>query len=795
MRRLAQRLIWCLLGSLSLALATSCGVALWLDRRLADPRLPSQIGDQLSRLLGAQVQIDSIDFAWPGWIQCNTAKVRLHGEPDPRPPLAEIAALRLLVSPASLLTRHPRIAVVRLDRPKIALRLMPNGQLALPDSIGSAPIHRAVPPLSRDGPAPGLTSPPPFLANFDHFEITDGELSLSEADGSRSFAAAGLRVRGGLSLGRSGAFGHGHINAREIVLKNGVRIDHLDSTFASTNASVCLPDLRASVNGASLDASLHTSQRDGIQRFAFHGRIQDLTPRDLERFFILPGCFSFKHANGELEGSAELERPEDLLATGSLACRGAKLSANTLLRTAGMPTSFPDWNTIDLGQIRGNISISNSWVHLERLETADAEDGVAASGRLTFGPARQSSAQISATIPLGKGSVRCEYHHAGNTNVMPYAAQISVDRVSLPLLLRSFDIKFAHGDRTLHGHDYAAGIVSASLLTCGDFVTAGESTTGTVMIADGTVAGLRLLNDLGVTWDAPELRSVRFGRLSGSLASSNGTLRVESLGPRDRSAPARFETSFIAGPNDRLDAKFILELPIWEGRTNTKLTLRPGGQIGRMLNLSINAESINTALALKSFRADPRLLDGRASFRFSGESPAAAMQALRGEGSIAVRPAKIQGAKFLAVLGSLLAMPGLDNLNLDFLQSDFTVSEQALRFTEIQSGPKNRTHLNGSGTVRFNGAMDMRGRLMLNSGLPGMISKTIGVIALKPSEGIVAVPFTITGPIDNPRVRIDSVRTAGAVTSSAIDHIPLVNRIPLLFRKRKPEEQKDKGGR
>lgn len=786
--------VWASIGALLLALIASCGVAVWLDRRLTDPRLTDQIGDQLSHALGARVRIGSLDFSWPSWIACNETTIRLADESETGRPLAEVAELRLMVLPTSLLTRRPHITLIELGGPKITLRLTTEGKLALPNIFGTIRTSAAG-PGTQGAPAPdhvGRGDPRWNLSlpRFERIRITDGELRLIEADGSQSFAARGLRLRGGVSPGASGPIGHGRVKVADIVLKNGLEIHNIAAGLAMTNSSISLQDVRATIDGATLAASLSTYPRGKIQRYEFCARVEDISPDTLKRFVTLPAYLSFDRADAELSGDAALERPEKLRASGAITAHGGSLSANALLGIAGIPATVPGWDAIDLGQVRGSLSVSNGWFLLDGLRAQPPTETVRADGDVAFGPAWQSRSKINCMLPIGKGAVRCEFSHDGGTNAMPYAADIAIANVGLPLLLKAFDVQFVQKRRTLRFHDYVDGTVSAALRADGDFTGPAGTTTGSLAVANASLAGLKLLADMGSRPDIPELTSVRFGALTGELTSRDGTFVIRNLKPQGRAAPSRFEASFSTGRDSRLTGNFALGFPLWLGRASATLALKPSRSTDQSFTLSIDLADIDTGTAFRAFRGDPKSLGGRGSLRFAGTGQISRPDNLKGNGTLAVRPAKIQGAKFLALLGALITMPGLDQLNLDSLESDFTVSERAIRFAAIRTTPKTRTHFEGQGAMTFDGDIDMRARLMLNAGLPGMISKTLGTLTLKPSDGIVAVPFRVTGKVGDPRVKLDGAGVPGAVTSGVIDHVPLVNRIPSLFKRRKPEEPK-----
>lgn len=771
-----------------IALIASAGVALWLDRKLADPRLAGEVAARLSEAIGADVRIESLDFLWPGWIEIEGASVRLDDDPADRPML-EVPSIQVLISPTSLLDRRLHCPILQIARPKFTFRLRPDGSFALPRNLargetGGASADTATAPEA--GVRPDRRGER-WLAAIDRHSLTHATLVLFEADGSRSFLAKDVGLQGRFDLGGSGAGGAARLSAAKVILKNGAAIDGLAATLTITNGIARLTEASATFDGASVEGELFTDRTGGTRRFHFSAKAADVARRHIEKFFDLPDCLTFDEADATLRGDGDLETPEGVVARGGLVCRDTRLAANGLLKLTGIGAEYDGWESIRFGDTTASLAYSNGWFRIEDIGTDSPRATASGSGHVALGPAGEGEAHLAGALPLCGGMADVTFRYRGDAASMPFSAGIALQRADLREFLAPFEIRVASARNAPKLETYLQGRLAGDIAFTGDLRAPGAIGDGKASIDSSIVALERLLQDLGVPADLPDIRSVSFGAVAGGLSVTNGVLRITRLRSAGRSTPSRIEASLASGPDGLAETLIALDLPIWKGSVNTRIEQKRASGDRRPFAVSLRGADLDTPGVLRSFRLNPGSLEGRTTIDFFGGGDVRALDRLQGTGSLAIRPARIRGIKTLNILASLLAMPGLGSFNLDSLEADYRIANRTATFTEIRTAPKSRDHFTARGTLGFDGATDFKGTLVVNSGAPGFVGNTLYALGLKANRGIIQVPFSITGNTRNPRVKIDAPGLAGSAASGVIDNIPLINRLPGLFRKREPK--------
>lgn len=770
-----------------MALIASVAVALWLDRKLADPELAGDVAARLSKAIGAEVRILSLDFLWPGWIEVEGASVRLEDDVADFPML-EVGKIQLLISPRSLLDRRIRCPIVHIVRPKFAFRLRPDGSLALPRKLGRVGagdmgVGDVVAPPTKP---PWLRSGEGWLAAIGRHSVIDGTLTLFESDGSRSFLAEDVNLRGHLVLGGPGAGGATRLGAGRVILKNGTALAGMDGMLAFAGGTARLTDARATIDGASVEGEMFVDRTEGAPRFHFSAKVANVARRHIGRFFDLPDCLTFDEADARLRGEGDLENPDRVDASGVLVCRDTRLAANDVLKLVGAGIDFDGWESIRFGDTTANLTFSNGWFRIEDIATDSPGADTSGSGHVAWGPAGQGEANLAGGLPLCGGRVDVAFRYGGDAASMPFATGIALRHVRLREFLAPFDIRIAPKRRGPGLESYLQGRFTGAAEVAGDLRAPGAVAKGNASVDSLSVAMERLLRDLGVPADLPDLRAVAFGAVGGAISLTNGAFRIEGFRGAGGNPPSRIEASLESGPGGLAHALIALDLPIWEGRVSARLEQKSPAGNRRPFGVSLRGAGLDAPAILRSFRLDPGSLEGRATTDFSGGGDLAATDRLQGAGSFAIRPAHIRKVKTLNVLASLIAMPKLGSFDLDSIEADYRIANRVVTFAEVRTAPKSRDHFTAQGTIGFDGATDLRGALVVNSGAPGFVGNTLYAIGLKANRGFIQVPFTVTGKAGNPKVSITAPGLAGSAATTVIDHIPLINRIPGLFRKREP---------
>ncbi len=757
-----------------LVLAASGALVVWLDRKAADPKLAGDAAAQLSEALGARVSIGALDVHWPGWLTCDRVTVRLDGD-APGAPLAEIEAVDLLFSPSSLFHRRPAFLEARIVNPRLALRLQPDGTLAVPPCF--------------QGAAPLGTSPvvPARAGWVERFDISDAEVRLAEADGPRLLLAEGVDLRGNLRRLASGAAGEAHLGAGKVTLPNGLELVRLTSVLSLADGIAALKDVRARAGPATFEGTLSVDRQGGTPRIRFAAAAKSASRRGIGKFVDLPEFLAFDAGGAVLQGEGDLENPGAIVVTGTVSTRNTRLDVNRILKTAGVSAVFPGWDAVRLGDAAADLSHSNGCWRLANIATTAPPQAAAASGDLWFWRGGGSAGSLACTLPLGGGQVRADFNFHGATNALPYTARITLRGVGLAVFLKPFDIRLASakGAPPLDAYLDGQGRVEADVRFTGDPHKPGGAADGAVSIEGLTLAGERLLKDAGVPADLPDLRALSFGTVTGAVTMAGREMRFRGFRSRGNS-PARLGLDFALTPSGLAEAAISVDVAVLRGRFQGRLNQKPGAGRARPFGLAVDALNLDAPGLLRAFRLDPGKLEGLATVRFSGEGDLANPAGLRGAGTVAIRPARIRNVNIFTILGTMLAMPGVGSFDLDSVASGFRIAERTVHLDGVRSAPETRTHFTAQGAIGFDGAMRLKGELAINSGAPGFVGNVLYKTGLRANRGMIRVPFTVTDRANKPRVALDTPGLAGSAARSVIDNVPLVNRIPALFRKKQP---------
>lgn len=244
---------------------------------------------------------------------------------------------------------------------------------------------------------------------------------------------------------------------------------------------------------------------------------------------------------------------------------------------------------------------------------------------------------------------------------------------------------------------------------------------------------------------------VDFGTSIRSALALHGNAKVAKISLQDRffledlRSPLRYEPD-------------VLEL--------SKISAHAGnGQINGYFAMQPEAEDspFTTSVKFHDVQADqiitnaggPKgMVQGKLEGNFQASGKTADPEALVGEGEISLRDGRVQQYSLLVLLGELLQIEELRELNLEQAVARYHVAPGLVTIDELILRSPN-VRLTASGTVGFNGKLKLDSQLAINDKIRAQLFKAIRQNFQPISEpGYSAVDFQVGGTIDRPSTNL-----------------------------------------
>jgi AsmA-like C-terminal region len=156
------------------------------------------------------------------------------------------------------------------------------------------------------------------------------------------------------------------------------------------------------------------------------------------------------------------------------------------------------------------------------------------------------------------------------------------------------------------------------------------------------------------------------------------------------------------------------------------------------------------------------------SFQASGKT--SDPNALAGKGEISLRDGRVQQYSLLVLLGQVLRIEELQELHLEQAQAKYHLSPGLVTVDELILRSPN-IRLTASGTVAFDGKLNLNSQLAINERIRGQLFKAIRANFQPTSEpGYTAIDFQVAGTIDRPSTNLMD-RLVGRDLSSMINSL------------------------
>lgn len=182
---------------------------------------------------------------------------------------------------------------------------------------------------------------------------------------------------------------------------------------------------------------------------------------------------------------------------------------------------------------------------------------------------------------------------------------------------------------------------------------------------------------------------------------------------------------------------------------------------------------LKTFLESRSEEASP--IEGRADLNFEGQGAFEDAKNISGKGDFLVKSFEAEGLKFFRQIGAVVGVPGLSDITFDEVIGNFYIKDQQVIFEKVETQPKgNTTYMEGRGMIDFEGNLNFSGSITLNSGLIGELAQLLNTIKIKSKEGMITIPFTVTGTTDDPKIQVISTDLAKETMKGLLDLIPVI---------------------
>jgi hypothetical protein len=198
----------------------------------------------------------------------------------------------------------------------------------------------------------------------------------------------------------------------------------------------------------------------------------------------------------------------------------------------------------------------------------------------------------------------------------------------------------------------------------------------------------------------------------------------------------------------------------------SKISARAGnGEINGYFAMQPEAEDspFTTSVKFRNVLADqiianaggPKgVVQGRLEGSFQASGKTADPQAFVGKGEISLRDGRVQQYSLLVLLGELLQIEELRELQLEQAEARYHVNPGLVTIDELILRSPN-VRLTASGTVAFNGKLKLHSQLAINDKIRGQLFKAIRQNFQPINEpGYSAIDFQVGGTIDRPSTNL-----------------------------------------
>ena len=273
---------------------------------------------------------------------------------------------------------------------------------------------------------------------------------------------------------------------------------------------------------------------------------------------------------------------------------------------------------------------------------------------------------------------------------------------------------------------------------------------------------------------APEVRRVsvkdgdfvfldRTGKLVASFAGVNfrtnirsaqafrGDAKVNRVSLRDRfflnqlSSPLRYEPDVLE--LSKISAR------VAEGQVTGYFAIQPEAE-DSPFTTSVSFHDVLADQLVENAGGPKGMVKGKLEGSFQASGKTSDPEALVGQGEIFLREGRVQQYKLLVLLGQILQIEELQELHLEQAEAKYHLSPGLVTIDELILRSPN-IRLTSSGTVRFDGTLQLNSQLAINDRIRGQLFKAIRDNFHRTDDPVYsAIEFQVGGTVERPSTNL-----------------------------------------
>ncbi len=244
---------------------------------------------------------------------------------------------------------------------------------------------------------------------------------------------------------------------------------------------------------------------------------------------------------------------------------------------------------------------------------------------------------------------------------------------------------------------------------------------------------------------------VRFRSEFRTASDLRGKISIAKTGLRDRFFLEQLESPVSYSP-DEMDFSQITARA-GGGEINGRFTLLPQTE-NSPFTLEVKFRGIEADRLLADAGGTRGMVTGRLEGYLDASGATADENALAGTGEIILHDGQVQQYSLLVALGQLLQIDELEKLHFDQAQVKYHVTAGVVNIDDLIFRSPN-IRLSATGTISFNGKLQLESQLAVNEKLRGQLFRTIRE-NFKPIDdpGYAAVSFQVSGTVNRPKTNL-----------------------------------------
>ena len=173
------------------------------------------------------------------------------------------------------------------------------------------------------------------------------------------------------------------------------------------------------------------------------------------------------------------------------------------------------------------------------------------------------------------------------------------------------------------------------------------------------------------------------------------------------------------------------------------------------LTLAVKLEGIRSADFLQALGQTSKLDVGDVDIQFSGKGQMLAPLNVNGGGTFRTGRVDASGIPIMARMQKMAKDTGLASVDFAYMKGTFQMNDGVISFNDVATFPEDQTRIFSTGTVDTTGQVHITGEIHAKGGVAGGIENFLSDIGLhKASESLFVIPFTITGTMADPQVKM-----------------------------------------